>query len=63
MTTQEDKKMEARIDKLHEAFYDASWDLIYDMRNVDMKRPEITKILIRDLKSAIEIAYESAIDL
>ena len=63
MTTQEDKKMEARIDKLHEAFYDASWDLIYDMRDVNMKRPEITKILIRDLKSSIEIAYESNDDL
>ena len=58
MTTQEDKKAEARIDKLHEAFYDASWDVIYDMKDIDMKRSEITKIMIRDLKSAIEIAYE-----
>ena len=58
MTTQEDKKAEARIDKLHEAFYDASWDMIYDMKDIDMKRSEITKIMIRDLKSAIEIAYE-----
>ena len=58
MTTQEDKKAEARIDKLHEAFYDASWDVIYDMKAIDMKRSEITKIMIRDLKIAIEIAYE-----
>ena len=58
MTTQEDKKAEARIDKLHEAFYDASWDMIYDMKDIDMKRSEITKIMIRDLKTAIEVAYE-----
>jgi len=58
MTTQEDKKAEARIDKLHEAFYDVSWDMIYDMKDMDMKRSEITKIMIRDLKTAIEVAYE-----
>ena len=58
MTTQEDKKSEARIDKLQEAFFAASWDVIYDMKDIDMKRSEITKLMIRDLKSAIEIAYE-----
>ena len=28
------------------------------MKDIDMKRSEMTKIMIRDLKSAIEIAYE-----
>ena len=54
MTTREDK----RIEKIQEAFYDAAFEMIWDMRSYDMKRSEITKIMIRDLKSAIEVSYE-----
>ena len=54
MTTKEDK----HVEKIQEAFWNAAQDMIWDMRDINMKRSEITKIMIRDLKSAIEIAYE-----
>ena len=62
MTTREDKRMqeqaEQQVEKIQEAFYDAAFEMIWDMRSYDMKRSEITKIMIRDLKSAIEVSYE-----
>ncbi len=54
MTTREDN----HVEKIQEAFWDAAYDMIWDMRDINMKRSEITKIMIRDLKTAIEVSYE-----
>ena len=32
------------------------------MRDINMKRSEITKIMIRDLKTAIDVEYEAEPD-
>ena len=58
MTTKEDK----HVEKIQEAFYDAAFEMIWDMRSYDMKRSEITKIMIRDLKTAIDVEYEAEPD-
>ena len=58
MTTKADK----HVEKIQEAFYDAAFDMIWDMRDINMKRSEITKIMMRDLKTAIDVEYEAEPD-
>ena len=58
MTTKEDK----HVEKIQEAFWNAAQDMIWDMRDINMKRSEITKIMIRDLKTAIDVEYEAEPD-
>ena len=53
------KEHEKKVDKLQETFFDSVWDMVDDMYFIDMKKQEIMKILIRDLKSAINIEYKT----
>ena len=54
----ENKEIEKHIDKIRYAFFDKIWDIVDDMYFSDMKKQEITKILIRDLKYAINVEYK-----
>ena len=58
MTKKEDKKIKEHVDKLRDTFMESLWDIMDDMYFADMKKQEITKILIRDLKYAINIEYK-----
>ena len=58
MTKKEDKKIKEHIDKLRDTFMESLWDIIDDMYFSDMKKQEITKLLIRDLKYGINIEYK-----
>ena len=58
MTKKEDKKIKEHIDKLRDTFMESLWDIIDNMYFSDMKKQEITKILIRDLKIGINIEYK-----
>ena len=52
------KEHEKQVEKLHYAFFDSVWDMVDDMYFIDMKKQEIMKILIRDLKYAINVEYK-----
>ena len=52
------KEHEKKVDKLQETFFDSVWDMVDDMYFIDMKKQEITKILTRDLKYAINMEYK-----
>ena len=54
----ENKEIEKHVDKIRYAFFDKIWDIVDDMYFSDMKKQEITKILIRDLKYAINVEYK-----
>ena len=55
-------KAERHVERFQEAFWNAAQDMIWDMRDIDMKRSEITKIMMRDLKTAIDVEYEAELD-
>ena len=54
----ENKEIEKHVDKIRYAFLDKIWDIVDDMYFSDMKKQEITKILIRDLKYAVNVEYK-----
>ena len=54
----EDKEIEDKICKFRDSFMDSIWDIVDDMYFSDMKKQEITKLLIRDLKYGINIEYK-----
>jgi len=54
----EDKEIEDEVCKFRDSFMDSIWDIVDDMYFSDMKKQEITKILIRDLKEAINVEYK-----
>ena len=54
----ENKEIEKHVDKIRYAFFDKIWDIVDDMYFSDMKKQEITKILIRDLKYAVNVEYK-----
>ena len=39
-------------------YYDSIFDLVDDMKDVGIKQKEITQLLIRDLKYAVETSFE-----
>ena len=58
LTKQENKEIEKQVEKLRDTFFNSLWDIVDDMYFADMKKQEITKILIRDLKIGINIEYK-----
>ena len=46
----ENKEIQDQVDKVRNSFFDSIWNIVDDMYFSDMKKQEITKILIRDLK-------------
>ena len=58
LTKQENKEIEKQVEKLRDTFFASVWDIVDDMYFADMKKQEITKILIRDLKIGINIEYK-----
>jgi len=61
LTKQEEKeykKIEDEVCKLRDSFMESVWDIVDDMYFSDMKKQEITKLLIRDLKYGINIEYK-----
>ena len=58
LTKQENKEIEKQVEKLRDTFFNSLWDIVDDMYFSDMKKQEITKILIRDLKFGINIEYK-----
>jgi len=61
LTKQENKEVkehEKQVEKLQYTFFDSVWDIVDDMYFIDMKKQEIIKILMRDLKYAINIEYK-----
>jgi len=61
LTKQEKKEVkehDKQVEKLRDTFFDSVWDMVDDMYFIDMKKQEIIKILIRDLKYAINIEYK-----
>ena len=58
LTKKENKEIEDQVDKFRNSFFDSVWDIVDDMYFSDMKKQEITKILIRDLKYGINIEYK-----
>ena len=61
LTKQEKKEVkehEKQVEKFHDTFCDSVWDMVDDMYFIDMKKQEITKILTRDLKYAINTEYK-----
>ena len=58
LTKKENKEIKDQVDKIRNSFFDSVWDTVDDMYFSDMKKQEITKILIRDLKIGINIEYK-----
>ena len=58
LTKKENKEIEKQVEKLRDTFFASVWDIVDDMYFADMKKQEITKILIRDLKIGINIEYK-----
>ena len=58
LTKKENKEIKDQVDKIRNSFFDSVWDIVDDMYFSDMKKQEITKILIRDLKMAIDVSFD-----
>ena len=58
LTKKENKEIVKQVEKLRDTFFASLWDIVDDMYFSDMKKQEITKILIRDLKYAINMEYK-----
>ena len=58
LTKKENKEIEDQVDKFRNSFFDSVWDIVDDMYFSDMKKQEITKLLIRDIKIGINIEYK-----
>lgn len=59
LTKKENKEIEDQVDKEKAIFFDSIFVLVDNMYfEADMKKQEITKILIRDLKMAIDVSFD-----
>ena len=58
LTKKENKEIEKQVEKLRDTFFASLWDIVDDMYFADMKKQEITKLLIRDIKIGINIEYK-----
>ena len=54
----ENKEIEDEVGKFRDSFMESVYDIVDDMYFSDMRKQEITKLLIRDLKYGINIEYK-----
>ena len=54
----EDKEIEDEVGKFRDSFMESVYDIVDDMYFSDMRKQEITKLLIRDLKLGINMEYK-----